>query len=359
MHRPAALGQRTAWPWAAPLAALLLAACNAAAPPADLAAATPAAGEAGDRFEPVPDREVALRLHGFRESFEIAPVLLAADRFFPPGISIRRGGIPNLVGAEALPGYGDPGTADIATHAETQLLRYSVAHPNLRVIMTVTEGDYRIVARRSAGIAQLSDLRGKRVATMPATSAGYFLGRMLAGAGLDMDDVVLVADLPLEQMGEALAAGDVDALAIWEPESEQGALALGEDLIGFSGKGIYREVFNLNTTAEALADPARRALIRQFLAALVDAGEAIRADPARAQQLVGQLSGHPPDLIAAAWPHHTWVTGKAPDLVDVLVEEEQWLAGRDGRAPRERGVLARLVDYTLLDEVMAGRNTVE
>src|SRR5690606_30583143 len=125
---------------------------------------------------------------------------LAADRHFPPRISIRRGGIPNLVGAEALPNYGDPGTADIATHAETQLLRYSLAHPNLRVIMTVTEGHYRIVARRSAGIATPADLRGKKVATLANTSAGYFLGLMLGKEGLSLADVVLV-DVPLEEMG--------------------------------------------------------------------------------------------------------------------------------------------------------------
>src|SRR5690606_32474601 len=180
----------------------------------------PAADETQAQSQEPDDAQAgpALRLHGFRESFEIAPLLLAAEAHFRPGLSINRGGIPNLIGAEALPNYGDPGLADVATHAETQLLRYSLEHPNLRVIMTVTEGDYRLLARRSAGVTRLADLRGKKIATLPHTSAGYFLHKMLATEGLTLDDVEVIGDLELTAMAEALASGTVDALAIWEPE---------------------------------------------------------------------------------------------------------------------------------------------
>ena len=81
------------------------------------------------------------------------------------------GGIPNLVGEAGAQGFAQPGVADVATNAETQLLRFSVRHPDLRIIFNVTEGLYRIVARRSAGIASIADLKGKRVATIEQTSA--------------------------------------------------------------------------------------------------------------------------------------------------------------------------------------------
>ncbi len=77
------------------------------------------------------------------------------------------GGIPNLVGEPAIGGFGEPGVADVATHAETQALRYSTRNPDLRIILTVTQGLYRIVARRSAGIEKVADLKGKRIATIP------------------------------------------------------------------------------------------------------------------------------------------------------------------------------------------------
>jgi hypothetical protein len=45
--------------------------------------------------------------------------------------------------------------------------------------------------------------------------------------------------------------------------------------------------------------------------------------------------------------------GKADDLVAVLVEQERWLAWRDSRTAHGWAELARLIDYSLLDGVLA------
>jgi len=299
----------------------------------------------------------ALRFHGFLESLEIAPVLLAADDYYPRGVSLKRGGIQNLYGVVS-PAYGDAGTADVATNAETQLLRYSVAHPELRAIMTVTEGHYRILARRSAGINVLADLKGKRVGTLANTSAAYFLDLMLSSVQLDPADVVVVPNIDLPDLSNAIVDGRIDALVMWSPESEEAELALGKDAVAFGGEGIYREIFNLNTTAQALADPVKRLAIKEFIKALIAARNAMARDPRPAQQLVvDRMKGYPPayplTLIAASWPHHRYLAGKVPDLLDVMVEEEKWLARTGDRQPRDRDTLARLIDYSLLDEIMS------
>ncbi len=86
-------------------------------------------------------------------------MLLAADRIYKtPGDGLER----------RHPESVQPGEADIATNAETQALRQSVDHPNLRIILTVSEGFYRVVARRSAGMTKLADLKGKKIATVGA-----------------------------------------------------------------------------------------------------------------------------------------------------------------------------------------------
>ena len=110
--------------------------------------------------------------------------------------------------------------ADLAGQAETQALRISIENPNLRILMTVTEGVYRIVARRSAGIETLADLRGKRIGAFANTSSAYFLHRMLRSAGMTEADIQFV-DLRPRDMTAAILEGRVDAIAIWEPESER------------------------------------------------------------------------------------------------------------------------------------------
>lgn len=291
-----------------------------------------------------------IAIHGNKHTFEIAPVLLAADRHYPGEATVRMGGIPNLFGLPAIPGFGEDGIADVATHAETQGLRYSVANPDLRIILTVAEGLYRLAARRSAGIETLADLSGKRIATILQTSSGYFLHRLLASAGMTVADVEVVRILPLGDMPRALASGEVDAVTIWEPYMENAVAALGDDVIEFSGKGIYRELFNLNTTAVNLADPEKRARIVAFTRSVMDAAAQIREAPDAAWPLVHASGGHPLEVIRQAWPHHAYPAQIAPDLLDVMVEEERWLARNDAREARSRDQLARLIDHSVSQE---------
>lgn len=294
-----------------------------------------------------------IAVHGNIQTFEIAPVLLAAEAHYAGEATVKMGGIPNLVGEPVIPGFGEEGVADVATHAETQILRYSVRHPNLRVVLNVTEGLYRIVARRSAGIEAVADLKGKRIATIPVTSSGYFLSRMLAKEGLSYADIEAVSITPLGRMGEALEKREVDAVVIWEPYSEQALRALGSDAIEFDGKGVYRELFNLNTTAENLADPVKRAKIVAFVRSVIDAAAALREDPRRAQELVVATGGFEPGDVADAWKHHNFAATLPADLLDVLVEEEQWLAERDNRPARPREELATLIDDSVYREALA------
>jgi len=44
----------------------------------------------------------------------------------------------------------------------------------------------------------------------------------------------------------------------------------------------------------------------------------------------------------------------AADLLDVFERQEPWIARTQGRAPRTRAALARLIDDTILREARAG-----
>ena len=309
-----------------------------------------------------------LRVYGSTTVLEMGPLLRAAE-LSPPGATvIRDGGIPNLWKDDAAPGappaqgerFGglaapvSLGRADVAGNAETQALRNSVAHPDLRIILTVTEGLYRIVARQSSGIGSIGDLKGKRIATLPSTSAAYFVHRMLAKAGLTEADVVIVTMLA-KPGADALLSGDVDALAIWEPEVERARTALGGNAIELSGAGVYREIYNLNTTAGALADPVKRAQIVAYVRALTTACAESRNAPARTYALLARTTGYDPKMIGAAWPHHNFPCALPGDLLDVMAQEELWLAAADHRLPRSRTALAPLIDASVLAEALRSK----
>jgi NitT/TauT family transport system substrate-binding protein len=288
-----------------------------------------------------------LRVYGNTTTIELAPVLLAAKQLGPDVVTVTNGGIPNLYDASA---------ADVATNAETQALRQSVDHPDLRIVLTVAEGFYRVVARRSAGVRTLADLRGKKIATIATTSSGYYLHKMLGTVGLSIDDVTVVPLNPLSKMPLALASREVDAVTIWEPEVQRAAEAIGADAIEFQqveGRTVYRELFNLNTTAANLANPAKRKQIVAFVRALLTASAEIRQRPQIVWPLVAQSTGYDPALIEKVWHHEGYPGSLVPDLLDVIVEEDVYIARERGRAPRARSELAMLIDASVLREALA------
>ena len=282
---------------------------------------------------------------------ELSPVLVAANSFYPQPLSVGEGGITRI----------SSGEADVATNAETQLLRESLANPDLRIIMTVTESFYRLVARRSAGIASLADLKGKRVMLPRNTSAHYFLVAMLRTVGLTEEEVELV-NLPpaqgdetgMDQMSDALARGDVDVISIWEPEPEDAIRRLGDDAVVFQDRSVYREVFNLHARAPDLADPEKRRSIVTFVRAVADATDALKNDPEPYWPHVASITGFTAEEISWGWPEMQFPLRIIPDMLDVLEEEEAWVARERNRVPRSRSELAGLIDASVLEDALAG-----
>ena len=281
---------------------------------------------------------------------ELSPVLVAANSFYPQQLPVGEGGITRI----------SSGEADLATNAETQLLRESIANPDLRIIMTVTESFYRLVARRSAGIETLADLKGKRVMLPRNTSAHYFLVAMLRTVGLTEEEVELV-NLPaaqgdqtgMDQMSDALARGDVDAISIWEPEPEDSIHRLGDDAVVFQDRSVYREVFNLHARAPDLADPDKRRSIVTFVRAVAEATDALKSDPETHWPHVSSITGFTTEEISWGWPEMEFPVRIIPDMLDVLEEEEVWVAKERNRVPRSRAELAGLIDPSVLEEALA------
>ena len=292
----------------------------------------------GQNGAPVPRLRFAVNM----TTIESAPVFLAAEGPAGAGIVVSAGGIPLLVSGEA----------DTATNAETQALLRSATSPNIRVVLTVAECYYRIVARRSAGISRLSDLKGKKVGTALSTSAHYFLSKMARTAGLAEADVTAVA-VPLPDMPAALKRGDVDAIAIWEPQAHNSEQTLGSDAVVFQDRSVYRELFDLNTTAEVLANPARRRALVGAVAGMVSASKQVVSAPPSVWPLVSSKINVSEPTIAAVWSHFRFAGELPPDLLDVMIEEERWVASVQKRQPRPREAIERLIDRTVLRDALA------
>jgi NitT/TauT family transport system substrate-binding protein len=282
---------------------------------------------------------------------ELSPVVVAAESFYPQKLTVPAGGVTSITSK----------AADLATNAETQLLRESVTNPDLRIIMTVSESFYRLVARRSAGISKLSDLKGKRVLAPRLTSAHYYLVSMLRSAGLKEEDVMFVnlpaADPQTAQSdrfrnAQALARGEVDVIATFEPEPEVAVRLMGNDAIVLQDRKVYREAFNLHARAQDLADPEKRRAIVRFVKAAADASAALKKDPKNYWPHISSVIGFSEEEISWGWRETEFPVHIIPDMLDVLEVEEQWLAKVSNRAPRSRPELEKFIDRSVVEEAL-------
>jgi NitT/TauT family transport system substrate-binding protein len=297
-----------------------------------------------------------LRIYGNLSLLEMAPVLLAADQIYSGTTVLEHGGVMALWGrASDLASLASAGQADLATNSETQALRGAWGNPDLRFIFTVAECPYRIVARRSAGIARLADLRGKRVGTQPESSGEFFLDAMLRTVGLGAEAVTRVpfmarTEAPISLLPEALLSGRIDAVALWEPQVERARVAVGADAIEFYDPAVYTEKFNLCTTRANLEDRAMRARIVAFVRALITASRRLKVEPEIGWRLVARAAELDVETVRGAWPYLNYPGTLATDLLDVFERQEAWIARLQRRAPRSREALANLIDGSVLSE---------
>lgn len=310
----------------------------------------------------IPDQNPAdpLRIYGNLSLLEMAPVLLAADRFYPGETVIEHGSVMALWGEGSdLASLVSTGQADVALNTETQALRGAATHPDLRFIFTVAECPYRIVARRSAGIASLADLRGKRVGTQIESSAEYFLDALLRTAGLTVADTTLVpfmmrTEKPLTLLPEALRDGEIDAVAMWEPQMTRAQKLIGADAAEFYDPAVYTEKFSLCTTQDNLDDPAMRQRIVRFVRALIEASRQLRVEPETGWHLVAKTSGLDLETVRDAWPYFTYPGTLATDLLDFCARVEPWIARLQNRPMRDLSVLTGFIDDSVVKEARAG-----
>ena len=177
---------------------------------------------------------------------------------------------------------------------------------------------------------------------------------MLATAGLSEADVTVVHFTKTSDISRAMIEKKIDAMSIWEPEIDIAKEALKADAIEFNPP-VYRELFDLNSTAANLADPLKRKQIVALVRDIMRASEKARNTPKEIWPLVSKASGYDQAIVAHAWKHHRFPGALVPDMLEVITKEEVWLAKQQNRQPRTRAQLAPLIDTSIVKEARALR----
>ncbi|KAH8774673.1 hypothetical protein F5883DRAFT_659743 [Diaporthe sp. PMI_573] len=294
----------------------------------------------------------AIKLASSLQVIEYTPQPYATKNFYKGQASIVSGGVASLPSDK---------TVDLGANAEYQGLIQYGTHKNIRMIYTIVDVPYRIVANKAAGINTLADLKGKRIGSTPGTSANYFVKKLLTSAGVKDSEYTVVsgngcmkAPCGSGTFPAQIQAKTIDAFGIWEPSPELGGQVLGDNAIFFQNATVFREIYSLFTTTDKLNDPMSRKAIVEFIRALDQAIDVFKSTPEKVYQFVAETVGMDAATVQAIWPVHKWAGTLGADmdsnLIDYMVEEDVYVASQNRRQPMTREVIAQFVDTSVIAE---------
>ena len=119
------------------------------------------------------------------------------------------------------------------------------------------------LARKDTPIRTITDLKGKRVGYVRATTAHYFLQKQLAEAGLSFQDIQAINLTPADGLS-AFDRGDLDAWAIYGYNGQLARTRYGARVLK-TGKGYLSGNFPIYANPKSIADPLRHAAITDYL----------------------------------------------------------------------------------------------
>lgn len=162
-----------------------------------------------------------------------------------------------------------------------------------------------LAVREGSGIEQVADLQGMRIATTFASTSHYSLLQVLNDAGI-ANDVELV-DMKTVDIVAAWERGDIDAAYTWQPSLgrllEDGEMLISSEQAAEMGHKTANILLARKGFTEKYKD-----LTTDFIAALVEGGNAYRADAEKAAEIVAGSLEITPENALMQMQGSIWLT---------------------------------------------------
>lgn len=223
--------------------------------------------------QPAPNlSNVTLRVAKYKGGWDLLLKLAGQDKF-PYKVEFTEFTGGNLM-AQAINGNA----IDLASGSEIPPIFGIQSNAALRLIASTrgpTIGQTLLVPKNSTA-KTVADLRGKKIGYVRATTAHYFLIKMLEEVGLSFKDVNAIA-LSIPDGLSAFRRGDLDAWATYGYAIQQAKKDGARELK--SARNILSGNFLIYGAPRAIADPNKKAAIADFICRIKKAQNWREASP--------------------------------------------------------------------------------
>lgn len=253
------------------------------------------------------------------------PVLAAREKGYFANEGILAVVQPRTSGKAAMEAVLQ-GKADLGTVADIPVMLAGLNKQAVFVIATIfkAEKDHGIVGRKDRGVIAPTDLKGKRIGVTLSTSGHFTLDAFLNRQKLSASEVTM-RNYPPEALPAALAQGDIDAAASWEPFLGTMLTQLGSNGVAFYGQDVYESTYSIAGLRDYVASHPET--VKKILRALIKGAQFCSDSPDAARSLVPSASKMDAAQLAAlkaAWSTYRFGIVLDQGLILALEDEARW-----------------------------------
>jgi NitT/TauT family transport system substrate-binding protein len=250
------------------------------------------------------------------------PIFVAQEKGYFPSEGILAVIQPHTTGKAALEAVLR-GQAHLGTSADLPIMFAVVNGRPVSVVATIfsTEKDHGIVARRDRGIVAPASLKGKRIGVTLGTSGHFLLDAFLNRQKLSPSEVKTL-NLKPEELSAALAQGDVDAVATWEPFLSASLAQLRGNGTIFPGEGVYNVLFNVSGTLDYVRKHPDA--MKKFLRALIRGARFCEEAPDAAREIAAKAMKTDLAKLKELWPSYRFNVVLDQGLILALEDQTRW-----------------------------------
>lgn len=193
---------------------------------------------------------------------------------------------------------------------------------DIRILASAVQYEtFFLVARKDHSIANIGDIRHKRIGVTRVTAGEFFLGQFLTFNGLTPQDLTIV-DMPPADLAASLENGSIDGAVLFEPNAYPVVQKLGSEAIQWSVQPLQPGYGLLYCRGRLVRDEPE-ALVR-YMRAIVGAEQYIRNHSDQARDYTAHYLGYDQQYITYMWPKLTLEARLDQTLIINMNDEAKW-----------------------------------
>lgn len=210
----------------------------------------------------------------------------------------------------------------------------------VRVVASLCEKCSALVVKKGGPVAEVADLKGRRIGYVPGTMHEILLRETLTRAGLDPNRDARLLRVDFFDMGTALARGDIDAFLSGEPLPAQARMQGYGEILAYPYFDDAIGPINAAMIVRGETADKEPGKVAAMVAAHARATEGLNTDKALWLSEASSRFGAPLPVLELAAPNMalTW------DMDDVFIGRVAAL----GKRMKELGMIEREPDYAAL-----------